>query len=558
MNIFKPDHESVNTMMLSKFEQPKLPVSKVIATAETILEALQTENIDLLKEVYLNSNFSAKKLEGIQPLVAGFLNSKYADIVIDKLKDRRENSAFKIDLWDEREEALKKERAENEETKDKELDEEKIQELKKSEQAEREDAEYRTTELLATTLYQTKNNKTREENISNYLIDRFPELATKTLAQIPEEKDRKNPELRQLIKEERIKWWKNMLEKYPFASKSEYHSINSKKFINELRNAYMDELSYIITKILHDELVEKVDGQERIAEDEFFNLYFETIYERLTPIIKELSDIYDRFSYVFIEHRFAQSHQRKEPKSTTTKITKEEEDQLKYNLYQAALDPAYLSKKRLVEQTIVPVLALCNLDKNTLRLYANRIARLHSNHKHFKLEDFPLIRAEHEGKIFDLIEDLGIQVWTENQTPEIIPTSESPESEKEQEKSDSSPDLSSEIKSQIPLDLSLDTESLLQNIIIQLQERNFIIKNPNQLKKQFWEFLKSGDTRESVLAALSNPSIMTAKSPKNNNIYAINLTYKDRLLIIKEGNTRVVDSFHSDHDAYEDRIFAIK
>lgn len=85
-------------MMLSKFEQPKLPVSKVIATAETILEALQTENIDLLKEVYLNSNFSAKKLEGIQPLVAGFLNSKYADIVIDKLKDRRENSAFKIDL----------------------------------------------------------------------------------------------------------------------------------------------------------------------------------------------------------------------------------------------------------------------------------------------------------------------------------------------------------------------------------------------------------------------------------------------------------------------------
>lgn len=78
--------------------------------------------------------------------------------------------------------------------------------MKKSEQAEREDAEYRTTELLATTLYQTKNNKTREENISNYLIDRFPELATKTLAQIPEEKDRKNPELRQLIQEERIKW----------------------------------------------------------------------------------------------------------------------------------------------------------------------------------------------------------------------------------------------------------------------------------------------------------------------------------------------------------------
>lgn len=45
---------------------------------------------------------------------------------------------------------------------------------------------------------------------------------------------------------------------------------------------------------------------------------------------------------------------------------------------------------------------------------------------------------------------------------------------------------------------------------------------------------------------------------KNGNIYSLNLTIKDRLLLIKGKDTREIDSFHNDHDAYEDRIDAIK
>jgi hypothetical protein len=45
---------------------------------------------------------------------------------------------------------------------------------------------------------------------------------------------------------------------------------------------------------------------------------------------------------------------------------------------------------------------------------------------------------------------------------------------------------------------------------------------------------------------------------KNGNIYSLNLTTKDRLLLVKGKDTWEIDSFHDDHDAYEDRIDAIK
>ena len=101
-------------------------------------------------------------------------------------------------------------------------------------------------------------------------------------------------------------------------------------------------------------------------------------------------------------------------------------------------------------------------------------------------------------------------------------------------------------------------EELIQKIFENLNTFGYTIVNPKKLGKELIEFFTVGSNKESVLSALSNPTIMKNPIRKNGNIYSLNLTIKDRLLLIKGKDTREIDSFHDDHDAYEDRIDAIK
>lgn len=157
------------------------------------------------------------------------------------------------------------------------------------------------------------------------------------------------------------------------------------------------------------------------------------------------------------------------------------------------------------------------------------------------------------------MEDLGIELWRKKE--EIISLDEESntlEEEKIIEKPDPIQESNTIPHSEQLLDKNLDIEVLLENILVHLQNLNFKIRNPNQLKKQFETFLKSGDSKDVVLSALSNQTLMNSKTQKTGNIYAIHLNYKYRLLLIKDGNDLIIDSFHSDHDAYEDRITALK
>ena len=168
-----------------------------------------------------------------------------------------------------------------------------------------------------------------------------------------------------------------------------------------------------------------------------------------------------------------------------------------------------------------------------------------------------MIKVEDEGKFLDLIEDLGLEIIDEEQkvSPEVFENSQ----EQKEEKSEIITPL--DFKDKILLhDLSLEMprEELIQKIFENLETLNYTIINPKQLKKSFEDFLTTGNNRESVLAALSNSNSMRNIILKNKGISSINLTPKCRIVLRKGKNGWEVDSFHSDHDAYEDRIDEIK
>ena len=109
-----------------------------------------------------------------------------------------------------------------------------------------------------------------------------------------------------------------------------------------------------------------------------------------------------------------------------------------------------------------------------------------------------------------------------------------------------------------PVSLEMPIEELVSRVFENFERFWYEIPNPKKLSKELEEFFTVGSNKESVLSALSNPTIMKNPIRKNGNIYSLNLTTKDRLLLLKGKDTWEIDSFHDDHDAYEDRIDAIK
>ena len=168
-----------------------------------------------------------------------------------------------------------------------------------------------------------------------------------------------------------------------------------------------------------------------------------------------------------------------------------------------------------------------------------------------------MIKVEDEGNFLDLVEDLGLKIMDEDK--KIVPEEVNNDKEQKEEKTEIIIPLDS--KEEVVLQtLSLDTsmDKLIQQIFENLEALNYTIINPKQLKKSFENFLTTGNNRESVLASLSNSNSMRKIQWKIGKVYTIKISLKDRFLMTKGEKGWEVDSFHSDHDAYEDRIDAIK
>ena len=139
--------------------------------------------------------------------------------------------------------------------------------------------------------------------------------------------------------------------------------------------------------------------------------------------------------------------------------------------------------------------------------------------------------------------------------PEVFENSQ----EQKEEKSEIIAPLDSKDKILLhDLSLEIPREELIQKIFENLEALNYTIINPKQLKTSFEDFLTTGNNRESVLASLSNSNSMRKIQWKIGKVYTIKISLKDRFLMTKGEKGWEVDSFHSDHDAYEDRIDAIK
>lgn len=168
-----------------------------------------------------------------------------------------------------------------------------------------------------------------------------------------------------------------------------------------------------------------------------------------------------------------------------------------------------------------------------------------------------MIKVEDEGNFLDLVEDLGLKIMDEDK--KLVPERGNNDQKQKEEKSEIITPLDSKDKILLhDLSLEMPREELVQKIFENLEALNYTIINPKQLKKSFEDFFTTGNNRESVLAALSNSNIMRNIILKNKGISSINLTPKCRIILRKAKNGLEVDSFHSDHDAYEDRIDEIK
>ena len=168
-----------------------------------------------------------------------------------------------------------------------------------------------------------------------------------------------------------------------------------------------------------------------------------------------------------------------------------------------------------------------------------------------------LIKVEDEGNFLDLVEDLGLKIMDEDK--KVVPEDVNNDQKQKEEKSEIITPLNSKDNLVLlPLSLEMPMEELIDTIFKNFETLNYTIINPTQLKKSFEVFLKKWNNRESVLASLSNSNSMRKIQWKIGKVYTIKISLKDRFLMTKGEKGWEVDSFHSDHDAYEDRIDAIK
>ena len=526
----KFSHDELDLLLEGENKPHSQQISKFQKTKEELLTALDENNFDDIKQILQSGTFKGSDGKEIKKMLSVLLNTNYSKLIHDKLTAWEESRIVKPE------------------------DDDEIDEWKQMQE--------RLTIIIQDLLIKKSKSTKIYESHTDFFLDSIPDIAHEVAWDlIPD--DKQEPTNKQELFDYRKEKGRQFLKEYPLASKSLYHTINSKKYNKELRERFIWALGEWISIKVQSEIKQELEGK-RVTEDMFFDYIFQRLYLALVPVLKDLPDIYENYTIALMQQEFASSHnakleqQNQQEKHPSKKNEQKKEIWLMLDILGKNIDPAQMEQIKSQVETL-------NLFPKEKKDLMKKIARLLKNQKPFKKADYfwekGVIKTEDEGKILDLIEDLGIQIVEENQTS--LSNSEALDqdtnSEQKEEKTDSIQKFSSwEELNLSPVSLEMPIEELVSRVFENFKSFWYEIPNPKKLSKELEEFFTVGSNKESVLSALSNPTIMKNPIRKNGNIYSLNLTTKDRLLLLKGKDTWEIDSFHDDHDAYEDRIDAIK
>lgn len=526
----KFSHDELDLLLEGENKPHSQQISKFQKTKEELLTALDENNFDDIKQILQSGTFKGSDGKEIKKMLPVLLNTNYSKLIHDKLTAWEESRIVKPE------------------------DEDEIDEWKQMQE--------RLTIIIQDLLIKKSKSTKIYESHTDFFLDSIPDIAHEVAWDlIPD--DKQEPTNKQELFDYRKEKGRQFLKEYPLASKSLYHTINSKKYNKELRERFIWALGEWISIKVQSEIKQELEGK-RVTEDMFFDYIFQRLYLALVPVLKDLPDIYENYTIALMQQEFASSHnakleqQNQQEKHPSKKNEQKKEIWLMLDILGKNIDPAQMEQIKSQVETL-------NLSPKEKKDLMKKIARLLKNQKPFKKADYfwekGVIKTEDEGKILDLIEDLGIQIVEENQTSlsnsEVL--DQDTNSEQKEEKTDSIQKVTSwEELNLSPVSLEMPIEELVSRVFENFKSFWYEIPNPKKLSKELEEFFTVGSNKESVLSALSNPTIMKNPIRKNGNIYSLNLTTKDRLLLLKGKDTWEIDSFHDDHDAYEDRIDAIK
>lgn len=526
----KFSHDELDLLLEGENKPNSQQISKFQKTKEELLTALNENNFDDIKQILQSGTFKGSDGKEIKKMLPVLLNTNYSKLIHDKLTAWEESRIVKPE------------------------DDDEIDEWKQMQE--------RLTIIIQDLLIKKSKSTKIYESHTDFFLDSIPDIAHEVAWDlIPD--DKQEPTNKQELFDYRKEKGRQFLKEYPLASKSLYHTINSKKYNKELREKFIWALGEWISIKVQSEIKQELEGK-RVTEDMFFDYIFQRLYLALVPVLKDLPDIYENYTIALMQQEFASSHnakleqQNQQEKHPSKKNEQKKEIWLMLDILGKNIDPAQMEQIKSQVETL-------NLSPKEKKDLMKKIARLLKNQKPFKKVDYfwekGLIKTEDEGKILDLIEDLGIQIVEENQTSlsnsEVL--DQDTNSEQKEAKTDSIQKFTSwEELNLSPVSLEMPIEELVSRVFENFKSFWYEIPNPKKLSKELEEFFTVGSNKESVLSALSNPTIMKNPIRKNGNIYSLNLTTKDRLLLLKGKDTWEIDSFHDDHDAYEDRIDAIK
>ena len=526
----KFSHDELDLLLEGENKPHSQQISKFQKTKEELLTALDENNFDDIKQILQSGTFKGSDGKEIKKMLPVLLNTNYSKLIHDKLTAWEESRIVKPE------------------------DEDEIDEWKQMQE--------RLTIIIQDLLIRKSKSTKIYESHTDFFLDSIPDIAHEVAWDlIPD--DKQETTNKQELFDYRKEKGRQFLKEYPLASKSLYHTINSKKYNKELRERFIWALGEWISIKVQSEIKQELEGK-RVTEDMFFDYIFQRLYLALVPVLKDLPDIYENYTIALMQQEFASSHnakleqQNQQEKHPSKKNEQKKEIWLMLDILGKNIDPAQMEQIKSQVETL-------NLSPKEKKDLMKKIARLLKNQKPFKKADYfwekGLIKTEDEGKILDLIEDLGIQIVEENQTSlsnsEVL--DQDTNSEQKEAETDSIQKVTSwEELNLSPVSLELPIEELVSRVFENFKSFWYEIPNPKKLSKELEEFFTVGSNKESVLSALSNPTIMKNPIRKNGNIYSLNLTTKDRLLLLKGKDTWEIDSFHDDHDAYEDRIDAIK
>lgn len=526
----KFSHDELDLLLEGENKPHSQQISKFQKTKEELLTALDENNFDDIKQILQSGTFKGSDGKEIKKMLPVLLNTNYSKLIHDKLTAWEESRIVKPE------------------------DEDEIDEWKQMQE--------RLTIIIQDLLIKKSKSTKIYESHTDFFLDSIPDIAHEVAWDlIPD--DKQEPINKQELFDYRKEKGRQFLKEYPLESKSLYHTINSKKYNKELRERFIWALGEWISIKVQSEIKQELEGK-RVTEDMFFDYIFQRLYLALVPVLKDLPDIYENYTIALMQQEFASSHnakleqQNQQEKHPSKKNEQKKEIWLMLDILGKNIDPAQMEQIKSQVETL-------NLSPKEKKDLMKKIARLLKNQKPFKKADYfwekGIIKTEDEGKILDLIEDLGIQIVEENQTS--LSNSEALDqdtnSEQKEEKTDSIQKFTLwEELNLSPVSLEMPIEELVSRVFENFKSFWYEIPNPKKLSKELEEFFTVGSNKESVLSALSNPTIMKNPIRKNGNIYSLNLTTKDRLLLLKGKDTWKIDSFHDDHDAYEDRIDAIK